>query len=164
MLCSMWHSDLYQIWLVMHFYVLWPPRREIRRELHFGLSGHFDRFPHIVTPHLPLPLCFLCCSPWGKRGQNKTSKQLQNSPDTNSFPHVTCRGLAGLPDLLRLWYVSASYSELPHNKQRWQDAILTERLWTVWHRLKRSQMGGEFTRTYLWVMLSLDEMRKWELI
>lgn len=37
-------------------------------------------------------------SPWRRRGQNKTSKQLQNTPDTNSFPHVTWRGLAGLLD------------------------------------------------------------------
>lgn len=42
----------------------------------------------------------------------------------------------------RLWYVSAACSALPHNKQWWQDAFLTEWLWTFWHRLKRSQMGG----------------------
>lgn len=159
---TQWHT--YQIGVV-DFHVLWPPRHEIRRALPFGLSGHFGRFPHIVPPTPPPPLLSVLF-PWRQRGQNKTSKQLQNSPDTNSFPHVTWRGLAGLLDCSD-WYVSASYPALPHNKQRWRDAILTERLWTVWHWLKRSQMegvGGEFTRAYLWVMLGSDEMRKWELI
>lgn len=51
------------------------------------------------------------------------------------------KGAGRLARLLWLWHFSASYSVLPHNKRWWRDAILTERLWTVWHRLKRSQMG-----------------------
>lgn len=91
---TQWHSDIH-IWLLMHSYVLWPPRHDIKTAVPFGLSGHYCKFsPHCTSQ----PLCFLCCPPGGIGGKNKTSKQLQNSPDTNSFPHVTWRGLAGSLD------------------------------------------------------------------
>lgn len=60
-----------------------------------GISADFPTLYHLPPPPPPLLSVFF---PWRQRGQNKTSKQLQNSPDTNSFPHVTWRGLAGLLD------------------------------------------------------------------
>lgn len=82
-----------QIGLV-HVHRLWPPKHEITRVLPFRLLGHFKRSSYNVPPLS----CFPCCPPWRQRVQNKTSKQLQNSPDTNSFPHVTWRGKAGSLD------------------------------------------------------------------
>lgn len=119
--------------------------------------------PHCTPPPHPPPPLLSVLSHWRQRGQNKTSKQLQNSPDTNSFPHVTWRGLAGSLDCSdsgmsqppTLCYLITSGGDgMPF----WQSDYGQS------DRLKRSQMGGEFTRAYLWVMLGSDEMRKWELI
>lgn len=97
--------------------------------------------PQTMAPPSTTPTFTFCAVPLEARGQNKTSKELQNSPDTNSFPHVTWRGLAGWldwsdsgmsqPPTLR-YLITSSGDGMP---------FLTERLRTVWHRLKRSQMG-----------------------
>lgn len=62
-----------------------------------GYQGISEDSPTLYHPPPALPLLSVLF-PWRQKGQNKTSKQLQNSPDTNSFPHVTLRGLAGLLD------------------------------------------------------------------
>ena len=56
--CTVTQWRTYRMWLVLHFYVLWPPRHEIATTVSFGLSGHFHRFPpHCTTRPPPFAFC-----------------------------------------------------------------------------------------------------------
>lgn len=94
----MWHSDIHmrsEWWCVSM--CLDHPGMISGEHCLLGYQGISADYPTLYHPSSPPPLLSVL-SPSRQRGQNKTSKQLQNSPDTNSFPHVTKRGLAGLLD------------------------------------------------------------------
>lgn len=83
----------YQVVLAMHSLSFDHPRMRSGEHCLLGYQGISAEFPTLYSP-----LLAFCAIPLEARGQNKTSKPLQNTPDTNSFPHVTWRGLAGLLD------------------------------------------------------------------
>lgn len=114
-MCFRGHKIIRNLWMT-HFFL--------------GYEGISTYFPTLWKPSLhPLN----CLPPWRQRGQNKTSKYLQNTLDTNSFPRVTRGGAGRRTRRLRRWCGSASSPAKARNKQRWRNAILTARLWTVRH-------------------------------
>lgn len=138
-MCFCGHKMIRNLWMT-HFFL--------------GYEGISTYFPALWKPSLhPLN----CLPPWRQRGQNKTSKYLQNTLDTNSFPRVTRGGLAGAqddcgagvsqpPPLQKLvtnsgdgmpfWQHDYGQSDTHFKGARWEETLRARLRWSCWDEMK----------------------------